>query len=179
MSRTFTEYLPSSRDTVNAVGLIPHRLPFTSSNSSIKTFRHAVSLDEHRAKFKANLYNLPTKKDTELGTKPGEMPKSTVTTTTTTTTVQGVNGELSKEADGGNNDRVMKRKGKGRRDAFRRFEEEFDATEKVSHDTDVLEVWFAGCHCGTCMPRSVYFHSLTSERQMWVAAPSITLADTI
>lgn len=75
------------------------------------------------------------------------MPKSTVTTTTT---VQGVNGEISKEADGGN-DHVTKRKGKGRRDPFRRFEEEFDATEKMSHDTDVLEVWFAGCHCGTCM----------------------------
>ena len=45
----------SNRDTVNSVGLIPHRLPFTISNSSIRYFRHAVSLDERRAKFKANL----------------------------------------------------------------------------------------------------------------------------
>jgi uncharacterized protein (DUF2235 family) len=43
-------------DTVNSVGLVPHRLPFTVSNSSIRYFRHAVSLDERRAKFKANLW---------------------------------------------------------------------------------------------------------------------------
>jgi len=43
-------------DTVNSVGILPHRLPFTVSNSSIRYFRHAVSLDERRAKFKANLW---------------------------------------------------------------------------------------------------------------------------
>jgi uncharacterized protein (DUF2235 family) len=47
------------RDTVNSVGLIPRRLPFTTSNKVVKTFRHAVSLDERRAKFKANLWNRP------------------------------------------------------------------------------------------------------------------------
>ena len=47
------------RDTVNSVGLIPRRLPFTASNTIIRTFRHAVSLDERRAKFKANLWNRP------------------------------------------------------------------------------------------------------------------------
>jgi hypothetical protein len=44
-------------DTVNSVGLFPHRLPFTTENRLIRTFRHAVSLDERRAKFKANLWN--------------------------------------------------------------------------------------------------------------------------
>lgn len=53
--KTLTEPYHSNRDTVNSVGLIPHRLPFTISNSSIRYFRHAVSLDERRAKFKANL----------------------------------------------------------------------------------------------------------------------------
>ena len=43
------------RDTVNSVGLFPHRLPLTMANSSIRFYRHAVSLDERRAKFKANL----------------------------------------------------------------------------------------------------------------------------
>lgn len=43
---------PLCRDTVNSVGIFPHRLPFTTSNKLIKTFRHAVSLDERRAKFK-------------------------------------------------------------------------------------------------------------------------------
>lgn len=43
------------RDTVNSVGIFPNRLPFTTSNKLIKTFRHAVSLDERRAKFKVVL----------------------------------------------------------------------------------------------------------------------------
>jgi hypothetical protein len=43
------------RDTVNSVGMFPRRLPFTMANSGIRVYRHAVSLDEHRAKFMANL----------------------------------------------------------------------------------------------------------------------------
>jgi len=43
------------RDSVNSVGLIPHRLPFTIKNSGIRVYRHAVSLDERRTKFKAHL----------------------------------------------------------------------------------------------------------------------------
>ena len=59
---TFSDVL-SFRDTVNSVGLIPRRLPFTTSNTVVNTFRHAVSLDERRAKFKANLWNRPQKKE--------------------------------------------------------------------------------------------------------------------
>ena len=36
------------RDTVDAVGLIPHRLPFTQVNDNIKYFGHAISPDERR-----------------------------------------------------------------------------------------------------------------------------------
>ncbi|KAL0577269.1 hypothetical protein V5O48_004726 [Marasmius crinis-equi] len=54
-------------DTVNSVGLIPKRLPFTTSNNNVHTFRHAVSLDERRAKFKANLWNRPTEHEAKLG----------------------------------------------------------------------------------------------------------------
>ncbi|KAF8879289.1 hypothetical protein BD779DRAFT_1447039 [Infundibulicybe gibba] len=53
-------------DTVNSVGLIPKRLPFTTSNSSVKTFRHALALDERRAKFKANHWNKPDDKEQTL-----------------------------------------------------------------------------------------------------------------
>ncbi|CAE6409883.1 putative protein YEL023C [Rhizoctonia solani AG-1 IB] len=46
-------------DTVSSVGLLwPRHLPFTSSNSIVKRFRHAVSLDEHRAKFKQNVWHV-------------------------------------------------------------------------------------------------------------------------
>ena len=58
----------SCRDTVSSVGFIPKRLPFTTSNTHVRTFRHAVSLDEHRAKFKANLWNRPTADEANLGT---------------------------------------------------------------------------------------------------------------
>ncbi|KAG6810879.1 hypothetical protein H0H92_009971 [Tricholoma furcatifolium] len=54
-------------DTVNSVGLIPRRLPFTTSNTIVRTFRHAISLDERRAKFKANLWNRPNENEASLG----------------------------------------------------------------------------------------------------------------
>ncbi|OSD00890.1 hypothetical protein PYCCODRAFT_1370341 [Trametes coccinea BRFM310] len=62
-------------DTVCSVGIIPHRLPFTASNTAIRTFRHALSLDERRAKFKANNYNRPTPWESKQGTHPGDMPR--------------------------------------------------------------------------------------------------------
>ncbi|KAI0953205.1 hypothetical protein AcW1_007484 [Taiwanofungus camphoratus] len=47
-------------ETVASVGVIFSRtLPFITSNTTIKTFRHALSLDEHRAKFRPNLYHRP------------------------------------------------------------------------------------------------------------------------
>ncbi|KAF8516231.1 hypothetical protein JB92DRAFT_3114279 [Gautieria morchelliformis] len=107
-------------DTVNSVGVIPRRLPFTASNSSIRTFRHAISLDEHRAKFKANVYNQLTAKEAKLGTKKGEMPKARL------------DGEKHTQHHGHNK--------------LRTHEREFDAREETILETDVLEVWFAGCH---------------------------------
>lgn len=43
------------RDSVNSVGMFPKRLPFTITNSGIRVYRHAMSLDERRAKFKVSL----------------------------------------------------------------------------------------------------------------------------
>jgi len=54
-------------DTVNSVGLIPRRLPFTTSNNIVRTFRHAIALDERRAKFKANTWNRPLQHEATLG----------------------------------------------------------------------------------------------------------------
>ena len=55
------------------MGLIPRRLPFTTSNTIVRTFRHAIALDERRAKFKANLWNRPNEKEAKLGIK-GQKP---------------------------------------------------------------------------------------------------------
>ncbi|KAF9007419.1 hypothetical protein BDQ17DRAFT_1350615 [Cyathus striatus] len=44
-------------DTVNSVGLVTSkRLPFTSENGIVVTFRHAIALDEHRARFNMNMW---------------------------------------------------------------------------------------------------------------------------
>ncbi|KZS92264.1 hypothetical protein SISNIDRAFT_429507 [Sistotremastrum niveocremeum HHB9708] len=44
-------------DTVASVGIISRELPFAASNHAIATFRHALSLDERRVKFKANHFH--------------------------------------------------------------------------------------------------------------------------
>lgn len=66
-----TEVVSSTfhRDTVNSVGLVAgKRLPFSSSNYAVRTFRHALSLDERRVKFKANVWNRPKPNEEDLGT---------------------------------------------------------------------------------------------------------------
>ena len=40
------------RDTVSSVGVIPRSHPYTSVNYAVKTFRHALALDERRARFR-------------------------------------------------------------------------------------------------------------------------------
>lgn len=60
----------NARDTVSSVGIIPRKLPFTTSNTLVRTFRHALALDERRAKFKANTWNRPTEIDTKMATPP-------------------------------------------------------------------------------------------------------------
>lgn len=62
---------------MNSVGLIPRRLPFTTSNTIVRTFRHAVALDERRAKFKVNLWNRPNTQEATLGVK-GQKTKSEI-----------------------------------------------------------------------------------------------------
>jgi uncharacterized protein (DUF2235 family) len=45
------------------------------SNTTIRHFRHAISLDERRAKFQPNYWQRLSDCDQE-GTKPGDMPRS-------------------------------------------------------------------------------------------------------
>jgi uncharacterized protein (DUF2235 family) len=48
------------RDTVSSVGIIPRTHPYTSVNYAVKYFRHALALDERRARFRPNVWNEPT-----------------------------------------------------------------------------------------------------------------------
>jgi uncharacterized protein (DUF2235 family) len=124
------------RDTVNSVGLFPRRLPFTASNTAVRTFRHAVSLDERRAKFKANLWNRPK-------------PASTSSDPSTT----------AKPKTKKNNSSAGK---------LREFEKHYQKPRDTP--TDIEEVWFAGCHCGSYTlsllvgPDSIILTSLSLSR---------------
>ena len=107
----------TSRDTVNSVNYarsLGHslqtlfarekdiKLGFTGTNDIVRTFRHAIALDEHRSKFKQSGWSGP--------------PVVTPDT--------------------------MKWEGKGPR-----------------VETDVQEVWFAGCHCGALQSHCIAYVS--------------------
>jgi hypothetical protein len=49
--------------------LIPRHLPHTSSNSIVKTFRHAIALDERRSKFNVNVWAKPVVEEDKVSVK--------------------------------------------------------------------------------------------------------------
>lgn len=137
-------------DTVNSVGIIPHRLPFTTSNKVVHTFRHAVSLDERRAKFKANLWNRPDAREETLGVE-GQRPQVPETPTMGHKTPKMGMGFLD-----------------NRSHKLRDMENKYD--RKVGQKTDVEEVWFSGCHCdigGGSVPNDTP-HSLARIPLRWM-----------
>lgn len=58
-------------DTVNSVGWVenPLKLPFTAYNPDIEIGRHAISIDEHRAFFRTNLWRPPENAAAAFGPK--------------------------------------------------------------------------------------------------------------
>lgn len=135
--------MPTHRDTVDSVGLIPRHVPFTKYNACVKTFRHAISLDERRVKFKANMYD---KLSNELA----------------------ANNDFSFQRLHDHNEQAKKRAqklwGKLRRSlkvvtaVTKRKDMQYTMAKKLqdeytdsTKETDVLEVWFAGCHTGQCL----------------------------
>ncbi|KIN92623.1 hypothetical protein M404DRAFT_810028, partial [Pisolithus tinctorius Marx 270] len=62
-------------DTINCIGIVPRRLPFTRSNNKIRYFRHALSLDEQRARFIPSFWHqtIETNNDTQA-VRQGETP---------------------------------------------------------------------------------------------------------
>ncbi|KZT22378.1 hypothetical protein NEOLEDRAFT_1097787 [Neolentinus lepideus HHB14362 ss-1] len=53
-------------DTVSSVGIIPRALPYSSACYNVKTFRHALALDEHRTRFRPNIWGEPTVREEVL-----------------------------------------------------------------------------------------------------------------
>ncbi|KAI0094239.1 hypothetical protein BDY19DRAFT_880415 [Irpex rosettiformis] len=129
-------------DTVSSVGLIGKRLPFTTSNTCVRYFRHAISLDERRAKFRQNSWNYPSEKEKGLGVQEGEMPKAGLDIQSKplerveepASEQKRVKVRMVIDAESSPDQDEMEQR-------FSRLDPQPDK------ETDVLEVWFAGCHC--------------------------------
>ncbi|CAK5282454.1 unnamed protein product [Mycena citricolor] len=107
-----------------------YRLPITASNAIFCTFRHSVSLNECRAKFKPNLWNRPNDRERLLSI-----------------TDQQIQRHHHHHDRGGNYAHVNGR----RMRAQKRIEQHY--SQDRTKETDIDEVWFAGCDCGASLPR--------------------------
>jgi hypothetical protein len=116
----------------------PRNLPFTVSNTSIRFFRHALSLDERRAKFKPNYYHLQHAKN-QKGTKPGDMP--------------------------GSNQAFHRNKHHHHFGKEKVLPDE--KNDDGPPEARVREVWFAGCHAGNSHCLNVIYLVLTSFCRHW------------
>ncbi|KAL5498608.1 hypothetical protein ACEPAH_1962 [Sanghuangporus vaninii] len=221
-------------DTVASVGLLPTTLPFTKSNTAIKVFRHALSLDERRAKFRPSIYERITAEEARRGdfkvplnrlssvTRGRKMEKSAGRGTAELKKIKEENTESKSEttengkvvetavtkvirrdssakrrSESGSRSRAiigsikrqartisdnvqevvervsLDRKESKSKDKNKEDKDEKDVKEELSPDserdqleqmyldrsrpTDVLEVWFSGCHCdvgGGSVPNS-------------------------
>lgn len=124
----------SCRDTVDSVGLFPRTLPFADSDHAIRVFRHALALDERRVRFQPSLYQYPTSENQSLRKSlEKQKPKHGIIPS------------------------ICRWFGFGLSDAD--WDEMKEWHYQMLHDehpqwyppTKVLEVWFAGCHCGTSL----------------------------
>ncbi|KAK2465387.1 hypothetical protein APHAL10511_002741 [Amanita phalloides] len=139
-------------DTVASVGVISGRtLPFITSNKAVRTFRHACSLDERRCKFRPNLFHRPA--PSESGAKNDPEHASPVVSPTT-----GKHPDVKPNID-------QLRSGKKRH-----LSDDDDDDEEEGGGTDVLEVWFAGCHSdvgGGSVPNDAK-HTLANVSFRWM-----------
>ncbi|KIK47266.1 hypothetical protein CY34DRAFT_74473 [Suillus luteus UH-Slu-Lm8-n1] len=120
-------------DTVQSTGvLLSRNLPFTDSNTLIKTFRHALALDERRVRFQPELYHRP-----QTDTPDPEFIKPKF---------QGMKRSFTKT--------ILRRRSKIEIAAENPpcVKEQTSIEAPDTPDTeptplsDVMEVWFPGCH---------------------------------
>jgi uncharacterized protein (DUF2235 family) len=150
-------------DTVASVGIITKRtLPFTNSNKSIKTFRHALALDERRVKFQPNYYHRPAPNEQAAALDPEHgsyvKKRSGSESTTSTLPVEADEPEVPKCQFFGRIPLKSKKTRailEARKEAVNAIKERYIPEKNVLRGPsdkgevdDVLEVWFAGCHSG-------------------------------
>lgn len=112
----------------------------------MKTFRHAISLDEHRVKFKANLYDKVITQETRNADF-SYTPVSQVVRNFK----QWLKSWTSVEREAERIERVV-RPNIARKDKFNKGSQLQERYTDQTKKTDVLEVWFAGCHTGESLP---------------------------
>ncbi len=176
------------------MGLIPQTLPFTKSNNAIRTFRHALSLDEHRVKFIPSLHQTldpETAKHYDFVAPRPPPPTMKKTRPNTLKKTNRISNSLRKSARGVGD--MLLRQSEEVKTVFENAigmhsedqlspDSEREHLEQLYYDrskpTDTLEVWFAGCHCGACKHVRFAYPSFTDEmyqiHQTWAAARSTT-----
>ncbi|KAI9465065.1 hypothetical protein BJY52DRAFT_762429 [Lactarius psammicola] len=139
-------------DTVASVGIVSGRtLPFVGTNSTIKWFRQALSLDERRAKFRPNLYHrtavdsTPKLSQTRPPTK-GFIARARAFTFPTCPRLRDT------PHDNSSHDR------------------DFGNASETDNITRVLEVWFAGSHSdvGGGLAKDTEQHALSNISLRWM-----------
>lgn len=127
-------------ETVVSVGtMLPRTLPLPATNHMVRTFRHALALDEHRASFQAKLW--------VRGAPPDEKGLNEDFGPGVTTGAGKKLGQLERRVLDGVDDVPKEKNKKGTDDPS-------GDTSNTKHErpifkgTDVKEVWFPGCHTG-------------------------------
>jgi hypothetical protein len=145
-------------------------LPFVTSNDSIKTFRHALSLDEVGHLFQpTSVLNFILQSNLLARFQPNQYQKDTEPTVTVKATGSDepyrelMTPLMDSESDSSysgiasvwNDQGSSERKPNGKKKKFLPFRVRSSsrkitgqAVEDEEKPDDVLEVWFAGCHCG-------------------------------
>lgn len=129
-------------DSVASVGIIPRQLPLsTTPTNKPRYFRHAMALDERRAKFKVCRHQTKELGDIEKG-----ITHVTTVTKTTATQLMDMLPNHKSEQDVPPKHKPLRR---CETDNHPNLTDE-EYRDLYGHDehfeTDVLEVWFAGCH---------------------------------
>ncbi|KAI0822340.1 hypothetical protein BC628DRAFT_1327757 [Trametes gibbosa] len=138
-------------DTVASVGVLMSRtLPFTTTNTTIKKFRHALALDEHRVKFCPNFYHRVTSSPVEEAS---SNPSTSLLAGPSSPQSHGPfkkswksAAKIEKTTLQQNKVREQLRKGQAPTGSTTSSLEAEALGDQVPGGTDILEVWFAGCH---------------------------------
>lgn len=144
-------------DTVDSVGMIPRHVPFTKHNTCVKTFRHAMALDEHRVKFKPNLFDKVVNVETY---------RCDLSYTPFGTRTRNLKEKLSHFL----HPRKKCENPDEHDDKYNRGLKLQDQYTDPTRQTNVLEVWFAGCHTdvgGGSVPNKTR-HSLARIPLRWM-----------